>query len=117
MIRPSYRAFYGREWRAYRLALIASRGAVCRDCGRVIARYVNLCHETHDPLTSSVRVVCPGCHSRRDAAHRLAVIRRRRARESGQLWLLPEIEYASVPAWEIPADGFRAIYSQGNLFA
>ena len=117
-IRAEWRkTFYGREWRAYRRALIAVRGAVCRDCGRAIARYVNLCHETHDPRTSSIRVVCPGCHSRRDAGHRIAVIRRRRAEACGQLWLLPEIEFASVPVWEIPADAIRAIYAQGSLFA
>lgn len=117
MIRPSYRAFYGREWRAYRLALIAARGARCRDCGRMIAKYINVTHETHDPRTSSIRIRCAACHSQADAPHRLAVIRRRRARESGQLWLLPEIEYASVPAWEIPLEAFTAIYSQGRLFA
>ena len=117
MIRAAYKSFYGREWRAYRRALIAIRGAVCRDCGRAITRYVNLCHETHDPRTSSVKIVCPGCHSRRDSRHRLAVIRRRRAEASGQLWLLPELEFASVPAWEIPPDAIRAIYAQGSLFA
>ena len=28
-IRPEYRALYGAEWRAYRLALIAARGQFC----------------------------------------------------------------------------------------
>lgn len=116
-IRAEWRkTFYGREWRAYRRALIAVRGAVCRDCGRAIARYVNVSHETHDPRTSSTRIRCAGCHARADAPHRIAVIRRRRAEASGQLWLLPEIQYASVPAWEIPQDAIRAIYAQGRLF-
>ncbi|HTA46350.1 MAG TPA: hypothetical protein VK789_28100 [Bryobacteraceae bacterium] len=116
MIRASYRQFYGPEWQRYRLALIASRGAVCRDCLCPIPRYVQLTHETHDPRTSSVRIRCAPCHSRADARHKIAVMRRRRARESGQLWLLPEIEYASVPAWEIPREALRSIYSQGSLF-
>jgi hypothetical protein len=117
MIRPSYREFYGRAWQRYRLALIASRGAVCRDCDQAIARYVNVSHETHDPRTSSTRIRCAACHARADAGHRIAVMRRRRALEAGQLWLLPEIEYASVPAWEIPREAFTAIYRQGSLFA
>ena len=117
MIRPSYRQFYGREWRAYREALIRARGARCRDCGRAIEKYVNVTHETHDPRTSSIRIRCAACHSRADAPHRLAVLRRRRARESGQLWLMPELEHAATPAWEIPADAMRAIHVQGSLFA
>ena len=116
-IRAEWRkTFYGPAWRRYRDALIAVRGAVCRDCGRAIARYVNVSHETHDPRTSSTRIRCAACHARADAPHRIAVIRRRRAEASGQLWLLPEIEFASVPAWEIPPDAIRAIYAQGSLF-
>jgi hypothetical protein len=115
-IRAEYRAlgFYGPAWRRYRMRLLELRGAWCRDCGRAIAKYANLCHETHNPVTSSVRIVCPGCHARRDAPHRAAVLRRRRAEASGQLWLLAEIEFAATPAWALPARAFAG--AQGELF-
>ena len=87
MIRPAYKSFYGRAWRRYRARLLEVRGAWCRDCGRAVSSYINLSHETHDPLTSSIRIRCAGCHARADAGHRAAVVRRRRAEACGQLWL------------------------------
>jgi hypothetical protein len=113
MIRAEYRKFYGREWKVYRARLLEVRGAWCRDCGRTIAKYANLSHDTHDPMTSSVTVRCPGCHTRRDSAQRCAVTRRRRAAQAGQLWLWAEVEFAATPAWAIP----RAALAQGELFA
>jgi hypothetical protein len=103
-IRSEYREFYGKEWRAYRLRLLELRGAWCRDCGRAIARYANLSHDTHNPLTSSVIIRCPGCHTRADTGHRVAVIRRRRAIAAGQMWL-----------WNEGEPEARAV--QGDLFA
>lgn len=117
MIRPEYRKFYGQEWRARRLILIAGAGNRCAICGREFpSSRLQGAHVFHDPRHPSVRVLCISDHSRVDAAHRTAVLRRRRARESGQLWLMPELEYASVPAWEIPLDALRTLYSQASLF-
>jgi hypothetical protein len=113
MIRPEYRAFYGRAWRKYRERLLEVRGAWCRDCGRAIAKYANLSHDTHDPLTSDVTIRCAADHARHDAGHRLAVYRRSRAAQAGQLWLWAEVEFAATPAWAIP----RAALAQGELFA
>lgn len=117
MIRPAYRAFYGRAWRKYRARLLEVRGEVCADCGIEPAAYINLSHTTHDPQNSSIKILCCSCHTRRDARHRLAVTRRRRAEACGQFWLMPELEYAATPAWAIPATALAAIYAQGELFA
>ena len=91
-IRPEYRALYGAEWRAYRLALIAARGQFCSRCKRAVSRYLNLAHLTHDPRSSEIALLCAACHNRHDSHHRYAVWRRNRARRVGQAWLLPEIE-------------------------
>jgi hypothetical protein len=107
-IRAEYRAFYGRDWRAYRAAIIALRGARCTACRREVERYLQLTHTTHDPITSSTRLLCAACHARHDAPHRLAIWRRNRARRAGQLWLLPELEWAPFPAWQIPRAVFAA---------
>ena len=117
-IRPEYRAYYGRQWRAYRAVLLALRGAQCTACGRTVPKYLNLAHRTHDPLTSSVAFLCVSCHTRADAPHRLAVWRRNRARRHGQMWLLPELEYAASPVWLIPREVFEAAdrAAQGTLF-
>jgi RNase P subunit RPR2 len=118
-IRAEYRKFYGPAWRRYRSRLLELRGAWCRDCGRAIAKYANLSHETHDPVNSSVRIRCAACHTRADAPHRAAVLRRRRAEASGQLWLLAEIEFAATPAWALPARVFSELWGagrQGELF-
>jgi hypothetical protein len=108
-IRPEFRKFYGKEWRAYRAALIASHGPRCTVCGREVLTYLNLAHLTHDPRSSAVSLMCAADHNRHDAGHRLAVWRRNRARASGQLWLLPEIEFAPDAAWMIPAGAIAAI--------
>ena len=83
-IRPEYRGYYGRQWRAYRAVLLALRGAQCTACGRTVPKYLNLAHRTHDPLTSSVAFLCVSCHTRADAPHRLAVWRRNRARRTAR---------------------------------
>jgi len=81
---------------------------VCRDCREKVERYINLAHTEHDPKSSNVALLCPACHNRHDAAHRLAVWRRNRAKRSGQLWLLPEFEWAPFPAWAIPRHALDA---------
>jgi len=113
-IRPEFRKFYGVEWRAFRAELIAVHGPVCSACRVMVEEYVNLAHVTHDPRGSSVALMCAACHNRHDAKHRLAVWRRNRARRHGQLWLMPEIEYAATPAWMIPRDAFPS--AQEELF-
>ncbi len=117
-IRAELLSYYGREWRIYRSVLLALRGARCTACKRACARYLNLAHTTHDPRTSSVAFLCPSCHARQDAPHRLAVWRRNRARRTGQLWLLPELEWAASPAWAIPREVFAAAEAaaQGRMF-
>jgi hypothetical protein len=100
-IRKELRRYYGREWRAFRLALIAAHGAVCMACGRPTPRYLAAAHVAHDPRHSEVRLWCTSCHSRHDWRHSLAVRRRIRARRYGQLWLWAEVEYGVV-AWIVP---------------
>jgi hypothetical protein len=101
-IRPELRQFYGPEWRRYRVVLIALAGGKCAKCKREHPM-LNGAHTTHDPKDMAlVAVWCPSCHARNDAAHRYAMWRRNRARAAGQLWLLPEIEYAPYASWMIP---------------
>lgn len=114
-IRTELRPFYGAEWRAYRLELIETHGAFCSVCRREVLRYLNLAHLTHDPRASDVALLCPACHASHDAPQRLAMTRRSRAKRSGQLWLLPEIEWAPYPAWLMPGRVFDAL-AQGRLF-
>lgn len=116
MIRPAYRKFYASAWRKFRARLLEVRGAICRDCGREVTKYLNLSHDTHDPATSGVTFRCAKDHARHDARHRLAVQRRNRAARFGQLWLSPELEHAATPAWLIPREAIAAIYAQGRLF-
>jgi hypothetical protein len=101
-IRREFRKYYLREWRDYRAALIAIHGPVCASCRMQVTAYLNLCHITHDPRSSAVRLMCAACHNRHDSARRIAVFRRNRARAAGQLWLLDEIEFAASPSWLIP---------------
>jgi hypothetical protein len=102
-IRPEWRKrFYGPAWREFRREMIRIRGNRCVACGRSVTTFLNLCHTSHDPRTSPVALMCPACHGRHDAPHSFAVRRRTRAKKVGQLWLLPEIEFAAVPAWLIP---------------
>lgn len=114
-LRPELRPFYGAQHRAYRAKLIELLGARCMNCGRVCERYLNLAHTQHDPKSPElVALWCPSCHARHDAPHRCAVTRRTRAKRVGQLWLLPEIEYAPFATWMIPARVIRG--AQGKLF-
>jgi hypothetical protein len=102
-IRPEFRRLYGAQHRAYRETLIEVFGPRCMKCGRECLAYLNLAHTTHDPRAKElVALWCPSCHGRHDAPHSFAVRRRTRAKKVGQLWLLPEIEFAAVPAWLIP---------------
>lgn len=102
-IRRELRKYYGASWQAFRLELIAELGSICQQCGIELARGINGAHTGHDPRDrSSVRLMCPGCHAAHDAGHRLAIMRRTRARKAGQLWLLPEMEWAPFASFEIP---------------
>lgn len=114
-IRRELRKFYGPAWRAYRKALIGRLGFRCVVCGSDTPRWLNLAHVTHDPRSSSVARMCPACHSRHDAPHRLAVWRRNHAKRYGQLWLFPELEWDPFPAWMLPRE-LRAPSTQERLF-
>lgn len=114
-IRPELRKYYGAAWRAYRLALIEAHGTRCSNCRREVPAYINLAHLDHDQRSPRVALLCPACHNRHDAARRLAVWRRSRAKRHGQLWLLPEIEWAPFPSWRAPA-GVFAVDRQERLF-
>lgn len=101
-LRKERRRYYGPKWRAYRLELIAERGGQCEQC-HTAHPMINGAHEDHDPRNpASVKLWCPSCHARHDAGHRIAIMRRNTAKLHGQAWLLPEIEYAPLAAWEIP---------------
>jgi hypothetical protein len=110
-IRPEFRRFYGREWRAYRVPMLKRAGYRCESCGRP-HRLLNCAHETHDPRHSEIRVWCPSCHARHDAKHSYAVRRRTAAQRSGQLWIFPEMGFEPLPAWMRP----RPAVDQGELF-
>jgi Recombination endonuclease VII len=102
-ISKDLKRFYGAEWRAYRAALIAVHGSRCSRCHRLVRKYLNLAHIDHDQRGGRVALLCMACHNRHDARYRLATWRRNRSRREGQLWLLPELEYAPFPAWRVPA--------------
>lgn len=116
-IAKELRRFYGSEWRRYRAELIAAHGSICSACRAEVAKYLNLAHLDHDQRTSRVALLCMPCHNRHDAAHRLAIWRRRRAKRYGQLWLSPELEWAPYPPWSIPPRFRTALEVQGSLFA
>lgn len=101
-IRAELRKFYGPAWRRYRRALIEAHGSACSVCGRDVTIYLNLAHLSHDPKSSDVALMCAADHCRHDAMQRYAMMRRSRAKRVGQLWLLPEIEWAPYPSWMIP---------------
>ncbi len=117
-IRPEHRQYYGADWRAFRLELIeAAGGEICQRCGVELARGINGAHRDHDPRNrASVVLMCPACHNRHDARHRLAIMRRRRSTETGQLWLMPELEWSPYAAWEIPGWIYDRL-AQTKLFA
>ncbi len=104
-IRAEHRQYYRAPWRAFRLELIRRAGGqICSHCGIELASGINGAHLDHDPRNAaSVVLLCPSCHAANDARHCLAIARRRRAATVGQLWLLPELEWAPFAEWEIPA--------------
>jgi hypothetical protein len=115
-LRKETRALYGAAWRRFRQVLIGIFGDVCSVCGIELAEGINAAHQHHDPRDwSQVTLMCPACHARHDAAQRYAMTRRTIARRTGQLWLLPAIEYAPYPLWEIPAEAIAAIEHQTEL--
>jgi hypothetical protein len=116
-LRKEHRQYYRREWKAYRLELIEQAGGpICSVCGIELAQGINGAHRDHDPRNrASVALMCPSCHARHDAGHRVAIMRRRRAERHGQLWLLSEIEWSPFCAWEIPGPVFDRIM-QAELF-
>lgn len=103
-LRPEHREYYRAEWRAFRLELIAAAGGgICSVCGVELAQGINGAHQDHDPKNKqSVCLMCPSCHAHHDAPHRIAIMRRRKAEATGQLWLLPELQWAPFASWEIP---------------
>jgi hypothetical protein len=102
-IRPELRRFYGAEWRSYRELLISIHGPVCTRCHRVIDKYLNFAHTTHDPKQMAlVSGMCPSCHGRFDAPHAFAMRRRLQAKRVGQLWLFEEVEWEPYASWMIP---------------
>ena len=103
-LRAEHRKYYRRAWQAYRLQLIAEAGgAICSRCGVELAQGINGAHQDHDPRNhASAVLMCPSCHARHDAPHRIAIMRRRKAEANGQGWLLPELEWAPYASWEIP---------------
>jgi hypothetical protein len=104
-LRPAVRPLYGHAWRAFRDAFAAEVPPVCGECGARREKGMNLAHRTHDPLRRDrlgLAWKCPTCHAIHDTPQRIAMTRRTKARKVGQLWLLPEIEYAPYPLWEIP---------------
>jgi 5-methylcytosine-specific restriction endonuclease McrA len=114
-IRPEYRSYYGAAWRRYRAALLERLPVpACSKCGRTATINLQLAHLTHDPRSSAVAFLCAACHNRHDAAFRLAVARRNRARRYGQRWLWPEVQWACYPVWRIPRRVAAAL--QGRLF-
>lgn len=115
-LRPEHRKFYGRTWRDFRLQLIAEHGKVCMNCGREHSM-INGAHENHDPRNQkTVKLWCPSCHARHDAGHRIAIMRRRRSKAAGQLWLCKEMEWAPFAEWEISGRIFDRI-AQLRLFS
>jgi hypothetical protein len=116
-LRPEHRKYYRAAWRAYRLQLIEQQGGeICSECGIELAKGINGAHKDHDPRNrASVVLMCPRCHARHDAPHRIAIMRRTRATATGQQWLLPELEWAPYASWEIPGWVYDRL-SQLKLF-
>jgi hypothetical protein len=112
-IRKELREFYGAAHRRYRLKLIEEAGGeICSRCLIELAEGINAIHEDHDPTKPAKKLMCPSCHARHDAPHRIAIQRRRKASRVGQSWLLPELEWAPFAEFEIPgwvADKLRQL--------
>jgi RNase P subunit RPR2 len=103
-LRKKLRKYYRRSWRNFRLELIEKAGGqICSKCGAVLERGINGAHTDHDPRhRRSVVLMCPSCHAKHDAPHRIAIQRRTKAKQTGQQWLTPELEWAPFIDWEIP---------------
>ena len=96
-IRAEYRKYYDARWRKFRLTMLEAAGNVCQLCHQP-HRLLNVVHLSNDPADRTrLTVLCPRCHSRHNAAQRIAITRRTRARQRGQLWLSDELEVAPVP--------------------
>lgn len=114
-IRAAHRQFYGKAWKLFRLELIARHGKTCADCG-LDHELINGAHLDHNPKsTRRVALLCPRCHARHDTGHRIAIMRRNRATAAGQLWLMPEMEWAPFAEFEIPGPIFDRL-AQLQLF-
>ena len=48
-----------------------------------------------------------------DSPYRLAIMRRRKAERTGQLWLMPEIQYAPLAPQEIPGPIYDRMLQMG----
>jgi DNA-directed RNA polymerase subunit RPC12/RpoP len=108
-LRKELRHLYGAAWKKFRAKIIAERGNACEDCGRTHPR-INGSHDDHNSKNNRlVKLRCPSCHARHDAPHCYAMFRRRRARENGQQWLTPELEWSPYQQWEIPGPIFDRI--------
>jgi len=96
-IRAEYRKYYDARWRKFRLSMLEAAGNVCQMCHHP-HRLLNVAHLSHDPADRvALTVLCPSCHSKHNAAQRVAMARRTRARKRGQLWLTDELEVAPMP--------------------
>ncbi len=96
-IRAEYRKFYDARWRKFRLTMLEAAGNVCQMCHKP-HRLLNVAHLSSDPADHRfLAVLCPSCHSRRNAAQRVAMTRRTRASKRGQMWLSDELEVAPLP--------------------
>jgi RNase P subunit RPR2 len=116
-LRKEHRKYYGRAWHEFRLQLItAAGGQICNQCKVELAQGINGAHTDHNPRNKySVVLLCPSCHATHDAPHRIAIMRRRKAKITGQAWLLPELEWAPFADWEIPGWVFDRL-AQLRLF-
>jgi hypothetical protein len=96
-IRAEYRKYYDARWRKLRLTMLEAAGHVWQMCHRP-HRLLNVAHLSPDPADrTALTVLCPSCHSKHNAAQRLAMTRRTRARKRGQMWLSSELEVAPTP--------------------
>ena len=79
-IRAEYRKYYDARWRKFRLTMLEAAGIVCQICHQP-HRLLNVVHLSHDPADRTrLTVLCPRCHSKNNAAQRIAMARRTRAR-------------------------------------
>jgi hypothetical protein len=96
-IRPDNRKFYDARWKKFRIAALEAAGHVCQRCGKP-HRLLNVAHLSHDPADrKAIAVLCPSCHSKNDTPQRIAMTRRTRAQNRGQLWLTDEMRLAPFP--------------------